>query len=699
VTGALQQALECECCSRRLDVLHDFLVEADALVAKALKLSETAQIAKTEQRMRELLLVKWRNRAEQAADAAGRVVAGGGTIEAALRSVDKVMAKWATDVGKRYARDLEDIYYLARTAGWKKGTKQTSVSLGYDVPNFTEQLPEEEVKKAREVAGAVPVFDLYDKSAVAALHDDQMLWIGRHYDKNVSKSIRAATTRDVIAGRGRIEAGRKMREHVRSELKKVNVPKGFHGSEAKYFEGLAANAATVARVRGQVRSFQDAGVTRYEIMNPNDRRTSPQCQHMSGKVFTVKNAVEQIESEAGATDPDHIRKAHPWLSIDQMKKISPTPGHVGGAKGVADSRALAGAGLSLPPYHFRCRSTVDISVEAGSWEPLGIKEQPPVIPVKPRPKPVAAKPKRPTVVPPIINPAKRPATIPPEKSGIEAPLPGIATDAERVKYWKQLDTRMGKMEGLGERVGYDQHKRAAAGVRKAQRKLLEKRYGFRYPFADGLSGDQTMVISHRNAVEMGLSGCHSTATGTVTLARDVAKRAQEEIRTVLSRKGGKVVVRHSASRTMIHEEIHGYMNAGTNSYVYAGPGAFIEETTVEIAARQISKDMGIGATTSPLNWSKAKGWSQAGSYGEEIAQLLGDVQSATGWEAAKVRESVRTAAFRMRRLGPEKMAHNAAQHVDNFIDNIPDATPALRKAIREKLMKRRIYDFTTGREV
>ena len=412
--GDLQHALECECCSSRIDILHDFLAEADALVAKALKLSETAQIAKTEQRMRELLLVKWRNRADQAAAAAGRAVAGGASVAAALRSVDRIMPKWETDVALRYARDLEDVYYLARTAGWKKATKQTSVSLGYDVPNFTEQLPEEEVKKAAATAGVAPAFDLYDKSAVAALRDDQMLWIGDHYDKNVSVSIRAATTRDIIAGKGRIEAGKAMREHVRSELGKVNVPKGFHGSDAKYMEGLAANAATVARVRGQIRSFQDAGITRYEIVNPNDRRTSPQCQHMSGKTFTVKNAVEQIESEAGATEPAVIKGAHPWLSMDQMKKISPTSGHVGGAKGTADSRKLAASGQSLPPYHFRCRSTVDVSVEAGSWKPLGATEQKPVKPPIARPTPKPGKPPRPTTNPPAIPPGTRAATIPPE---------------------------------------------------------------------------------------------------------------------------------------------------------------------------------------------------------------------------------------------------------------------------------------------
>jgi hypothetical protein len=168
--GDLQHALECECCSKSADILHDFLAEADALVAKALKLSEIAQIARTEQRMRELLLGRWRLRTDQAAKAAGRAIAGGASISAALGRVDKIMAKWDDDVTLRYARDLEDIYLLARTAGHKKATGQTKASLGFDIPNFTEELDDKEVKKAKP--GLVPKFDLFDKSAVAARPDD-----------------------------------------------------------------------------------------------------------------------------------------------------------------------------------------------------------------------------------------------------------------------------------------------------------------------------------------------------------------------------------------------------------------------------------------------------------------------------------------------------------------------------------------------
>jgi len=76
---------------------------------------------------------------------------------------------------------------------------------------------------------------------------------------------------------------------------------------------------------------------------------------MNGKVFSVEVAVNHIEKLSGATDPDFVKANHPWLSFKQVQAISPQAGHVS----KRDSDALARAGIPLPPFHFRCRTTVD----------------------------------------------------------------------------------------------------------------------------------------------------------------------------------------------------------------------------------------------------------------------------------------------------------------------------------------------------
>lgn len=402
----LHHMLHCECCSSSIDILHDVLAYSDEAVAKALMISDVARMARVEVRIREYLLGKWRLRADQAAKKAGGVYASTGSLKASFAAVDKIMSKWDEEVVARFGKDIEEIYKLARNAGWKKANGQTSASLQYIVPNFTEEL-EGKVKKAkikRRVAAVKPSFDLFDEQAVMQLQDDQMLWIGVHYDKNVRDTVRESVKPGVVEGVSRTEAGRRVAEAVGKQLRKITVPGGFNGSDAKYFEGLAANTATNSRVRGQLRSFVDVGVTRYEIVNPMDRRTSPICVYMNGKVFTVREGASLIAKVSGATNPDQVKEAHPWKSVTEAKKI-----------GKGGERALAKAGLSLPPYHFRCRSTVDISTESVSFGSLSKAE---MIPVPDRPQPTnrnTPKGRKPTSKPKKSEPMKRPATIP--KSG------------------------------------------------------------------------------------------------------------------------------------------------------------------------------------------------------------------------------------------------------------------------------------------
>lgn len=393
--AALHAAFSCECCVQELDILHDVLVTSDISVAKALMISEVAQIARLEMRMRDYLTGKWRTRAKQASEKAGAVVSRGGTLKAACAVVDQVMDQWADEVESRVTTDLESIYKLARKAGWKKASGKTSASLQYVVPNFTEELEagREKVQKAGPKGGRVaevsPKFDVLDEGAVKDLQADQMMWIGRHYQQNLRAAVRGAVEPGMREGVGHNVAGKRVAAAVEKELGRVVVPKGFRGSDAKYFEGIAANTSTNARVRGQIRSFSDIGITKYEIVNPMDTRTTQICAFMNGQTFTVKDANAQIERTSAATNPGQVKAAHPWLSVGKIKSAF----RKGGARGLSE------AGLALPPYHFRCRSTVDVSVESMSFDDLDRSET--LEPTKPTstaaPEPVAPAPVAPSV--------------------------------------------------------------------------------------------------------------------------------------------------------------------------------------------------------------------------------------------------------------------------------------------------------------
>lgn len=344
--------MECSCASAHVDILYAYVYTTDEMVSKALGLTEIARIARHELRLGEYLLSKWRVRAKEASTLAGQAVAQGGTVDAACAIVDTTMAKWAKDVRVPYANTLASVYKLARAAGHKKATGRTKASLQY-------VLPEQLVQKAKAPAKTPEVamaFDLQDTKAIAALQQQEMMWIGEHYGANVASSIRDGVA-PAMAGLGRAEAGRAVARVVSERLKDIRVPGGWNGSDAAYFEGLAANAVTNARVQGQLESFARVKVVAYQIVNPMDSRTTPICEAMNGTIIKVSDGMGQLGKLRGAKSPEDVKSAHPWVS----SKVAAA------AKGKG-SKALAAAGLAFPPYHFRCRSTVDIATGYESYE-------------------------------------------------------------------------------------------------------------------------------------------------------------------------------------------------------------------------------------------------------------------------------------------------------------------------------------------
>lgn len=346
---------------------YDGLIASDEIIAKVAKISEVAQMARAETRLREYLNAEWNKLASQATTLAASSAELGSTAKQVAVVVDKTMEEWAGTIEETFLDEFERIYKLARTAGHKKANRQSTAPLGYNVPKS------EKVEKAvgRIIGEVAPTFDLVDEHAVAALQNHQVFWMGKFYKKGVSAEIAKVARETLIeAGQDSTLAGRLMAEKVASTLRQVRVPTGFNGTTKQYFEAVTANAATTARVHGQLRSFMEIGITKYQIHNPSDHRTCQRCSHMDGKVFTVQQGASQMQQELSASNPDAVKAAHPWPTMTQLTSISPSPGQVSGAAGVADSKALSASGLALPAYHFKCRCTVDVDPSVGSYDQL-----------------------------------------------------------------------------------------------------------------------------------------------------------------------------------------------------------------------------------------------------------------------------------------------------------------------------------------
>lgn len=644
----------------------------DTYVAKAARVSEVAQIARIETMMRQFMTREWYRLARRAVRSAIARIGSGGAITArdvvgVMRSIDAQMSAWAKRVGPRMAEDVEDIYELARLASWRKATGRSSGSLQYDTLPFRRSRIGVKVQKARPKSflEAVPAFGVEDQEAIRAMKRDIMFWTGRHYEENVREALRSKVEETILRqGLDRAEAGRLLGAALREQLGEVHVPTGFNGSAKQYFEGLAANTATVARVGGTLKSFAKAGITRYEITNPIDERTCPTCSHMDGKVFTVREGEDLFNRTVNAKSPEAVRQIHPWIGTARMKAISPKPG----PQGSKDASALHSAGFSLPPFHFRCRCGLDMSIEEITIAGPEIAE----------PSPIAPPP--PAALPQISTPAAAPERAfpfpferPAEYAGqVSAPAKPFDID----NFSKALANVGSARTGAG--------KRAQAAIRKELNELLAEHgmISADLRFSERISRGGFAVPKK----DIGFNGTHAW-DGKIEINRPVQARGVSAAKRLAA--GEKPTVYEMGGlRTMVHEAVHGH--SPITHQVYVRSGRWIEEATTELAARKVIREK-FGFTMAEID--------SIGSYQKVIDRVLDSVEEAitraTGARPARsvVREIVDGASIKMRQA-PKKI-ENVLEFLEHTAGSMefPAAVVADKTPREIGMMRARIVEF------
>lgn len=353
--------------------IHDGISAIDAIIGKALRVNELARIAKIETNLRTYIGKEWDSLAILASRQAATVIRSGSgdpdsdDINRMMTKVDRVMADWDNTIERRYVSDNKEVYELAHIAAMKRALGKSNRQLEYNTPPGHEL-----ISKAKDIVyvtgddgGRVPVilpsFNAVDMATLKAFEDHQVFWIGQHYKKNVSDTV-ARIARDTIvkAGLGREEAGKITQKTVRDALDIVDVPGGFHGSSTSYFEGLVANSVTTQRVAAQLTGFERFGYTKQTIVNPLDQRTCPICELMDGKVFEIANGRRTLDKLVKAKEPTSVRNIQPFMTVAIAQELT------GGQRGPISAertRAISNRGNSIPPFHFKCRCSIDITEE------------------------------------------------------------------------------------------------------------------------------------------------------------------------------------------------------------------------------------------------------------------------------------------------------------------------------------------------
>ena len=147
-----------------------------------------------------------------------------------------------------------------------------------------------------------------------------------------------------------------------------------------YWEVVAGAFVSQGRSFAQMSSYAEAGITHYQIEAVLDEHTTPICQFLHGKVFSVGDALRRFDEVERLEQPENIKQLLPWV----RQRTDPDSGrpqlYVNGAGGqtvIAEvTRSAAGTrddrgefrsfvsnaelldlGVSFPPYHGLCRTT------------------------------------------------------------------------------------------------------------------------------------------------------------------------------------------------------------------------------------------------------------------------------------------------------------------------------------------------------
>jgi len=325
------------------------LNKVEVAIEHAAAVPEFASMMRMERRLHEAMLGEWTERSNVAI--AKMVRAAPATLTPTFlesvpgRLISGFGKSWPTKSLKGLMGDVvEDTYKLAQQVIGKKADGKK----GYQKPLVFK------VDASPAIAGA---FSVLDEEAVAALTDSQVFWLGQHFDATTTDAIRDAGWID-LAGRSGVEAGEALR---RAAEKSFGVGQfAAHGNA--YFDGVAINAATTARVTGSIFEMKDIGITRYRVVSVMDERTTPICEHLDGKLFSVDNAAARMDKILGAGSPDAVKELHPWHPHDFLDVLGDegVDIQVGVSLSTSDSVKTAEAGFGFPPYHFGCRTTVDI---------------------------------------------------------------------------------------------------------------------------------------------------------------------------------------------------------------------------------------------------------------------------------------------------------------------------------------------------
>lgn len=148
-----------------------------------------------------------------------------------------------------------------------------------------------------------------------------------------------------------------------------------------YWNLISTDFANKARTTTQLHAFGEAGITKYRFDAILDEATSSICRLLHGRVFSVKKAADRSMKALNLTDPEKIKQVRPWVNAgkdesgkdvlyyngaggtqhnvaDVDENVEGEKDKIGKYSNVLSNKQLEAAGVTVPPCHGSCRSTI-----------------------------------------------------------------------------------------------------------------------------------------------------------------------------------------------------------------------------------------------------------------------------------------------------------------------------------------------------
>lgn len=258
--------------------------------------------------------------------------AGGETAFNAL--LLKIQEVWRGAGGVTLRRMLTRIQRLLQSAG--SIAEAEGVLAKIDWPDLVrEGLPQDRMQELQElayIAGAQAAtvrfsLQLVDQRALSILHDQNLFWIGEHYEE-LGDSVNAVVRQAIQEGWSR----KPLAEALEEKFGALRDPEGT------YWEAFADHLARKTRELGRVAGYERAGIQYVKVRAILDERTTPMCRSMHGRIIPVSRLTTQRDEILRATGTDRLKNAQAWLPKFE-RATSELPHNV-----------------AMPPYHYRCRT-------------------------------------------------------------------------------------------------------------------------------------------------------------------------------------------------------------------------------------------------------------------------------------------------------------------------------------------------------